>query len=194
MKIMKMAAVIAVLSVAVTASAQQTWRSGDNWRRSGVISDADRNFIYEASRDGFAEVRIGRLAENRATGAAIHDFARRMIEDHRNGDRELRSLAESKGVRLARSMGADGQALYTRLSNLSGAAFDNAYVRAMRRDHRKAVNLFEEEARTGRDRDVRRWAENTIPTLRDHLQMAMDLPIYAGRAHRDNYYREEYRR
>ena len=193
MRVMRMAAVIAVLSIAVPAFAQQTWRSGDNWRRNGAFTEHDRNFIYEVSRDGYAEVRIGRLAENRSNNAAIRDFARRMIEDHRSADRELHALADSKGFRLARSMGADGQALYNRLSNLSGAAFDNAYVRAMRRDHRKAVNAFDEEARVARDRDLRRWVENTLPTLRDHLQMAMNLPVFGGRAHRDNYYRDEYR-
>lgn len=191
MRVMRMAAVIAVLSVAVPAFAQQTWRSEGNWRRNRVLSERDRNFIYEVSRDGYAEVRIGRLAENRATSNAIRDFARRMIEDHRSADRELKALADSKGLRLARSMGADGQALYNRLSNLSGAAFDNAYVRAMRRDHRKAVNAFEEESRTARDRDLRRWVENTLPTLRDHLQMAQNLPMFGGRAHRE--YDREYR-
>ena len=193
MRVMRMAAVIAVLSVAVPAFAQQTWRSGDNWRRNGTLSERDRNFIYEVSRDGYAEVRIGRLAENRATSNAIRDFARRMIEDHRTADRELKSLADSKGLRLARSMGADGQALYNRLSNLSGAAFDNAYVRAMRIDHRKAVNAFEEESRVARDRDLRRWVDNTLPALRGHLQMAQNLPMFGGRAHRDNYYRDGYR-
>jgi putative membrane protein len=193
MRILRIAAAIAVLSVAVTASAQQTWRSGDNWRHRAGLSEQDRNFIYEVSRDGYTEVRTGRLAENRATNGAIREFARRMIEDHRTADRELHNLAESKNMRLARSMGADGQALYNRLSNLSGAAFDNAYVRAMRREHRKAVAAFEAEANNARDRDLRHWVENTLPTLRDHLQMANNLPVYGGRAHREYYYDREYR-
>ena len=195
MRTMRIAAVFALLSLAVTAYAQETrrdndrWRSGDNWRRNGTLSERDRNFIYEVSRDGYAEVRIGRLAETRATSQAIRNFARRMIEDHRTADRELKNLADAKGLRLARSMGADGQALYNRLSNLYGAAFDNAYARAMRMDHRKAVAAFEEEANTARDRDLRRWVENTLPTLRDHLQMANNLPTFGGRAHRDRDYR-----
>src|SRR5947209_6248993 len=98
MRVMRIAAAIAVLSVAVTASAQQTWRSGDNWRRYGTLSEHDRNFIYEVSRDGYGEVRIGRLAENRASSTAIRDFASRMVADHRNADRELKSLADSKGL------------------------------------------------------------------------------------------------
>ena len=38
--------------------------------------------------------------------------------------------------------------------------------------HEKAIQLFENEAKNGRDADVKAWAEKCLPTLREHLKLA----------------------
>jgi len=42
-------------------------------------------------------------------------------------------------------------------------------------DHKKAVDLFEDLLKKGKDPDVRSYAEKTLPTIRKHLTMAQDL-------------------
>jgi putative membrane protein len=67
-----------------------------------------------------------------------------------------------------------------KLSKLSGADFDKAYMNEMLKDHEKDVALFEKEANSGKDADVKSWATSTLPTLRDHLQMARDTAAKVG--------------
>jgi putative membrane protein len=62
-----------------------------------------------------------------------------------------------------------------KLSRLSGADFDREYMRMMVKDHAKKVEMFEREATKGKDPDVKAWAAKTLPTVREHLQMARDL-------------------
>jgi putative membrane protein len=67
-----------------------------------------------------------------------------------------------------------------RLSKLSGAAFDRAYMQAMLVDHRKDVNEFRMESKSGKDADVKGWAGKTLPTLEEHLKLAQDANRAVG--------------
>jgi len=45
----------------------------------------------------------------------------------------------------------------------------------MVKDHEEAVSLFDEEAKTGKDPELKAFAAKTLPTLKDHLKMAKAL-------------------
>lgn len=61
------------------------------------------------------------------------------------------------------------------LRNASGAAFDRQYIALMVESHEKAVRDFEQYARNGQDSDLREFADDTVDTLRGHLDKARDL-------------------
>jgi putative membrane protein len=67
------------------------------------------------------------------------------------------------------------QAVYDRLSKLSGAAFDRAYARDMVRDHVKDVAAFRLEAKNGTNASIRNFASQTLPALEDHLKDARKM-------------------
>jgi putative membrane protein len=98
-----------------------------------------------------------------------------MVDDHSKANDELKSIAASKGITLPTSLSAKEQATYDRLTKLSGAEFDRAYMKDMVEDHVKDVAMFEKEAKNGKDADVKAFADKTLPTLREHLQMARDV-------------------
>jgi putative membrane protein len=61
-----------------------------------------------------------------------------------------------------------------RLQRLSGAAFDREMATFNIAAHRRAIALFQAQARSG-DRDTAAFASAQLPVLRHHLQMARDL-------------------
>jgi len=67
------------------------------------------------------------------------------------------------------------QATKDKLSKLSGADFDRQYMEMMVKDHVKDVKEFEEASTKAKDADVKAWAAKTLPTLREHLQLARDV-------------------
>ncbi len=95
---------------------------------------------------------------------------------------ELRLAARGKQIPVGSTMTGEHQGAINRLARLRGLAFDRAYARQQAEAHRKAVDLFEDEVRHGRDPEFRAWAAGMLPSLRDHLRMARELEIeIAGR-------------
>jgi putative membrane protein len=77
-------------------------------------------------------------------------------------------------------MTSEDQALYKKLQGMSGSDFDKAYMEAMVKDHQKDIDEFQREADSGKDADVKSFASETLPTLREHLQMAKDAASAVG--------------
>lgn len=62
-----------------------------------------------------------------------------------------------------------------RMSKLSGADFDREYIKMEVKEHQKTIALFEKQSRSGRDAELKAFAAKTLPTLREHYQLARDL-------------------
>lgn len=139
------------------------------------VNGSDRTFMHKAAEGGLAEVQLGQLAEQKAGSQAVKDFGQRMVKDHSQANEQLQSIASTQGVTLPNSLDAKDQALYNRLSGLSGTAFDRAYMRAMVNDHVKDVAEFQRESDSARDQAVRSFASMTLPTLQDHLHFARQV-------------------
>ena len=43
------------------------------------------------------------------------------------------------------------------------------------KDHKGAVGLFTDEAKNGKNTEVKAFAQKTLPTIKEHYQMAQDL-------------------
>jgi len=149
-------------------------RGDSDHMRSGApaISRADRTFVRKAAQGGLAEVELGNLAVNRGSSAYVKQFGQRMVDDHSRVNDQLKELAGNKGITLPADIGAENRAVKARLSRLHGAAFDAAYIRDMKEDHRKDIMEFRMESNGGRDRDIRAFARKSLPTLQEHYRMA----------------------
>ncbi len=135
----------------------------------------DRDFVAKASAAGLAEVNFGNLAVRSAVNPAVKEFARRMVADHTKANQELLALANEKMYSLARTMDEQHQKLFQKLGKEEGANFDRYYMEAMVKDHEDAVKLFDREAKDGQDEALKKWAEKTLPALKEHLKMARDV-------------------
>ena len=55
---------------------------------------------------------------------------------------------------------------------MSGDSLDKMYIQQMIQDHVKAVALFKDEAKNGKDSELRTLADTTLPSLEEHLKQA----------------------
>ena len=149
----------------------------------GAANNA-KTFFTHVAQDGEAEVQLGELAQQKAADAKVKEFAARMQKDHSNANSELRAIVAKKGLSVPGGPGPHS-AMQKKLASLQGAAFDQAYMKAMVDDHTKAVREFE-MATNSPDPDVKGFAAKTLPTLREHLQMAQDVYKSVGSSMRSS--------
>ena len=139
------------------------------------LAAQDLQFAEEATIGGLKEVTLGELAQQQAKDEQVVQFGQRMVQDHGQANEKLMAIAEQKGIELPQELPEDAQETYQELQQLSGAEFDQAYMDEMVTDHEEDVELFEEQAESGEDPDLRAFAEETLPILREHLQMAEEI-------------------
>jgi putative membrane protein len=78
-------------------------------------------------------------------------------------------------VQLPAAANPDEKKTLTELSKLKGAALDRAYIDDMVKDHQKDVQLFQQEAQSGTNPQLKSFAQETLPTLQQHLSQAQEL-------------------
>jgi len=135
----------------------------------------DQQFVLKASAGGLAEVNMGRLAAKSASDPAVKKFGQHMVKDHDKANKELIDLANKQKFSVAARMDAEHQKLFDKLSKTTGAAFDREYMAGQVKDHEETVALFEKQAKNGKVSELKKWAEKTLPTLREHLKMAKEI-------------------
>jgi putative membrane protein len=137
----------------------------------------DAPFVGAAAMDGLAEVEHSRLATRNASSPQVKRFAQRMVDDHQKAGEELKVLASQREVTLATKLDDQHQATHDDLAKLKGAAFDQAYMAHMVKAHLQAVAAFQQEARDGKDPEVKAWAAKTLPTLQEHVKLASSIVV-----------------
>ena len=135
----------------------------------------DQKFVNEAASGGMAEVELGKVATQKAQSEDVKKFGQKMIDDHTKANDELKSVAAKKNITVPSEMNAKDKATVDKLSALSGAAFDRAYIRDMVNDHKHDVAAFQKEANSGQDPDIKEFANKTLPTLQEHLKMIEEI-------------------
>jgi putative membrane protein len=144
-------------------------------KQSAGMGDTDSTFVKKAARGGLAEVELGQLATQKASSEDVKKFGQRMVDDHSKANEQLKQVAAEKHIDLPQDLNAKDKATKARLEKLSGEQFDKAYMKNMVKDHQTDVAEFERESKMGRDPEVKSFAEQTLPTLKEHLKEAQKI-------------------
>ena len=172
---------------------------------------APQDFVTKASWASDKEIALGEMALDKSQNPAVTNFAARMIRDHtrindhlvRIADREGLSFVSTnsfgpeswQGMDMQNFKGLPAEALMTPnnstnddlmqakyLDSLSGADFDRAYADCAVMDHTNAVQLFTDASQTLPDKELKRFAQRTLPVLREHYRMAVRMQKAVGAA------------
>ncbi len=138
----------------------------------GATTGSDERFAEQAATAGKTEVAASKLAETRASDAAVRVFARWMVTDHTAINEMLARHGEGKQAAAVTPAQQDSVGA---LDKLQGAAFDQRYLEDQVQDHTKVLELFKREADSGQDPRLKSLARETLPMLEQHLAAATEL-------------------
>jgi putative membrane protein len=136
---------------------------------------ADSAYIREVTSMNLAEVRLGQMAELRASNAAVKEFAKQMVAAHGTAGAQWTSLASQNRLPTSAALNPLQQQSADRLSRLSGADFDRAYMQTMVYDHEQAAGTLQRIGAGAQSAEVRDLAARGGETTQEHLSLAREV-------------------
>ncbi len=136
------------------------WAQTSSQDKSSTLSAKDKTFMHKAAKGGMMEVAMGRMAEQNAQSDDVKSFGKRMVTDHSKANDELKSIAARKNVQLPSKEPKEKW------------SSDKEYINMMVSDHEKDLAEFKEEANSGSDPEVKKFADDTAKVIQEHLDLA----------------------
>ena len=146
------------------------------------VSSDDREFVREAASGGMMEVQLGKLAAERASSSQVKEFGSRMQKDHSKANDELKKIAAKKDIKLPAELEAKHKSTVNKFTKLKGAEFDREYMENMVDDHKEDIEKFQRQADKGKDPDIKKFAQDHVPILKKHLELAEQTRKQLGSA------------
>jgi predicted outer membrane protein len=142
------------------------------------LPQADSDFVQAAATAGSTEIDASKLALHQSNNKNVKTFAHQMIADHTKLAAQLKRVAARSGEV---AQGASDPSVLNALSGLSGNEFDRKYVETVALEgHEQAIMAFEKEIADGQNAQLKRTAQEALPIIKHHYQMAQDLARKAG--------------
>ncbi|MFT4111801.1 DUF4142 domain-containing protein [Silvibacterium sp.] len=139
----------------------------------------DKDFVKNALEGGMAEVQLGQLAAQKAASPDVRQFGQQMVADHTKLGDALKPAATQLGVKVPDQPSKKDRELMAKLQGLSGQQFDNAYIAAMVKDHKKDDSDFKMEAQQSQNPGLKQFAAQGDQMIQQHLAMIEQI----GKAH-----------
>lgn len=140
-----------------------------------------REFVQAAAQSDQFEILEGQTAATQATSPKVRAFALRMIQDHTDTSRALQQAATQAGLEPpVMNVSADQSRMLNALQGLTGAQFDQTYMRHQALAHRSALVTEQAYAASGDTPPVRQAAASATPIIAAHLNMAEQMRSKLG--------------
>ena len=121
------------------------------------------------------EVQLGTVAQTKGVNPRVKAFGAMMVRDHTTANAEVMMLASRMGVMLPPTPMPKHAQHIRHLQNLSGTAFDRAYITMMIEAHKDDLDEFEDASKKAADTAVRGFAARTFPVLKMHRDSAVAI-------------------
>jgi putative membrane protein len=168
-----------ILSLVAGAEVARAQNSGASAATStaSALTPVDYNFVAEANLGAPFQIDSGRIAETKATTAAIRDYAHLMVTSHIPVVEALNKILERRDIKAPPNTLLDGayHAMIASLKAEHATALDRDYVEGQVEYQRGNAALFRYEITNGTDPDLKEFARATLPKIEDHLERALRL-------------------
>ncbi len=154
--------------------------------REEPLTPTGRNFAQTAAGANMAEINLARLAKQKATNEQVKEYAQMVETDHQNSLERIQGIMRDLNMTPPSGIDPKHQDTYDRLSKLSGNRFDSEFMRVMVEEHQKAVQDFQQAANTVQNAELKKYAQDMLPKLGQHLNQAQQISNRLGGSKRTN--------
>ncbi|MGE8151417.1 DUF4142 domain-containing protein [Pseudomonas vancouverensis] len=140
-----------------------------------AFAQTPAEFIDDASAKGIADIEASRLAHQKSESKEIKDYTIVVINDRTTANQHLAKIAKQLDLPVAPREEVVEKAKALMPEVLEGANFDQTYAANQVKTTQEAIDQLQQEAQTTDVPQIKAFAEETLPKLQSHLQMAKAL-------------------
>ena len=145
------------------------------------VSSATQQFVQKAAISDMFEIQSGQIAQQKAANDEYKQFGQMVRDDHSKTSDQIKGMAQNMpGLQMPQALDTAHKQKLDKLQSLSGAQFEDQFKKDQVAGHQDAVKLFENYAQKGDHPDLKKFAQDTLPKLKEHLQHAQALPKGGG--------------
>jgi putative membrane protein len=170
----------AIALLAAVLFGTPAWAQSTMAKPEAKADKGSQAFITKAIEGNYAEVEMGKLAQQNGHTDGMKSFGQMLVTDHSSANEKAIAAAKEIGVTPPTGPTAKQKHEYERLSKMKGASFDKSFAQHMVTDHKKDISEYEREAK--KHDPVGRYANESLPVLRKHLHTAESLEKSAGKS------------
>ena len=135
----------------------------------------DQVFLLYATEMDRTQVRLGQLAADKAQDEQVRQFARRMIDYHKQSEARLMQIAQQYGTETPQGVSPVAQRMQDELQGLTGPRFDYEYIISQVIYNYSMHYFYRREERHGLDGQLQREADQQAEHLREHRREAQRI-------------------
>jgi putative membrane protein len=168
-----------MLAQTSTQTTPGTQRQGMTDQGARNVDAATKDFVRKAWNIDNFELRAGQHALNKTNNQALRDYATMIVADHNNAEAELKPIVDAAGMTMPTAPGSldeEHQSKLDKLGGLNGAQFDYQFRQQQIDGHERALTLFRDYAKNGKNPELKNWAQRSVSMLERHLSQAKALP------------------
>jgi len=125
----------------------------------------DIQFVRQATESGRKEIHAAQEALPQLKSADLKHVAEMLVNDHGGANQRLSALAEAKGWPIPGPTAPDAAPP----AGTASSDFDAKFTAEMIAGHERSVAMYRAQATGGEDKDLRKYAKETLPTIEKHL-------------------------
>lgn len=137
--------------------------------------DDDGDFLVKGFPLCHAQLLYAQHAEKNASRQAVKDFAKSVVTEHKDIHKDFGKAAADRKVGVVAGLEKATKDHLDELGRLTAADYDRKYLRLTIDGHKRLIELFETQVKSGRDTNLRDMASQALMKLRPHLASAQKL-------------------
>jgi putative membrane protein len=149
---------------------QQAGRADEEQQRT-----PDQHFIKEAAADNQFEIQTSQYVAQQAQDPQTKQLAERLVQDHQRAQQQLQQIAESLNMKLPDELEQWQQAKLQAMQQKHGQHLEMHFAFGQVGDHMIDILKYQYQAEHAKNPQLKQFAEQTIPILQEHLQMAQQV-------------------
>jgi putative membrane protein len=142
---------------------------------SSAFAQSPAEFINDASAKGMADIETSRMAHQKSESREVKDYTIVVINDRTTANQHLAKIAKQLDLPVAPREEVVDKAKTLMPQVKEGATFDQAYAASQVETTQEAIEQLQQQAQTTDIPEIKAYAEETLPKLQNHLQMARAL-------------------